>query len=227
MDETKKSPQDKSSPGGGQPSGENKGNTPEETTPQTYTQEQLDKAITKGKSDALAEAGRTDKTLTTRETAVKAREDAAKTEQDRKDAADLLEAQKDPDKLAAYQTKKAEEGRERTLAGREAAQTKKEADYAARITASEETQREIVIHDIATAKGVDPMRLKELSTKFNIDGKEKLEELAEEIASGKPKEGDPNFEADNALTKGGGKDLDSLSADEKLEKGFSDLNKKK
>lgn len=197
--------------------------TPE---PEVYTKTQLEVALQKDRIDK----GRDAKSLEVRETAVKAREDATKAEQERRDAAELAEAQKDPDKLAAYQAGKADRDRAKGLDEREANLTRDKADHEAEITASKETQREIVIFEIATAKGVDPVRLKTLSDKFNIEGKEKLEELATEIASGKPKPGDkdsveygkivedfgsnsaeaklwrlehPNFEADNALTKGG------------------------
>lgn len=208
------------------PSGE-KETTPKEPEPQTHTQTQVNKAV----HLALSQAGRTATALEARETTVKAREDAAKEAQDRKDAAELVEAQKDPDKLAAYQSEQAQRQRTKKQDDRDAAQTKREAEHEAEIQAAKETQREIVIFEIATAKGVDPVRLKNLSTKLNIEGKENLEELAAEIASGKPKEGDknlveygkivedfgsnsaeakswrlehPDFEADNALTKGGG-----------------------
>ena len=202
MDETKKAPQDKSSLKDGQPSGETKGIT-SETENLTYTQEQLNEAITNAKSDALATAGRTATALEKREAAIKAREDAAKAEQERRDAAELAEAQKDPDRLAEYQSKQAERQRKKEQDDRDAAQDKREAEYDAKIEAAEKSEaehnKEILIFEIASAKNIDPMNLKNLAEKFNVEGKEKLEEMATEIAAGKFK----GFEADNAMTKGG------------------------
>jgi hypothetical protein len=212
----------------GLPSDGDKGTSKE--TPTTYTQEQIDEIVTKAKSDAiaaksdeLAAAGRDAKSIEVRETAVKAREDANKAEQDRRDAADLAEAQKDPDKLAAYQSKKAEQDRARNLADGEAQLARDKADHAAAIKASQETDREILIFGIAQAKGVDLVRLKTLADKLKIEGKEQLEELAKELATGKPKKGDPNFEADNALTKGGGSTPER--AKDKIKAGWEELHK--
>ena len=184
------------------------------TPPEVYSKTQVEEAIQK---DRIAR-GRDDKTLTGRETAVKAREDAAKAEEDRRDAAELKEAQGDPDKLAVYQAKQAERQRTRKQDERDAAQDKRDADYEAE---TRESTREILIHEVATAKGVDPVRLKTLSGKYNVEGKEKLEELADDVAAGKFK----GFEADNAMTKGTKTDLSSLSAQEKLNKGFSETKK--
>jgi len=73
------------------------------------------------------------------------------------------------------------------------------AEHAAEIQAAREAQKEIIVWQVASAKGIDPMRLKTLSDKFSIEGKEKLEELADEIGSGKT---DPQIEVDTGMTTG-------------------------
>jgi hypothetical protein len=212
MDETTKTKQDNSS-GKETPSAGKPGTTSKDTEPQTFTEDQATKMV----SDALAKAGRDAKTLTDREAAVKAQEDANKAEQERKDAAELAKVQGDPDKLAAYQAKKAEADRAKDLTEGEANLARDKADHEAELTASRETQKEITIFEIASAKSIDPVRLKNLSEKFNVEGKEKLEELAGEIASGK--ETDPDFNPDSGLTKGVKQDWHELSPDEKIRRG--------
>ena len=217
MDETKDT-KGLSSETPGQASKGDEGNT-SETEPQTYTKEQIDGIVAKAKSDALATAGRTATALEKREATVKAREDANKAEQERRDAAELAEAEKDPDKLAAYQSRQTERQRAKSLDEREANIARSEAEHGAEITAAKEAQKEITIWEVASAKSIDPMRLKTLSEKFNVEGKEKLEEMAEEIAS-KKGETDKGITVDSGLTKGGGKDLSGLSPQELAQKAY-------
>jgi len=195
----------------------------EETTPEadakTYTEEEYQKAL---QADRI-KRGRDDKTLTGRETAVKAREDANKAEQEKRDAAELAEAQKDPDKLAVYQSKQAERQRTKSLNERETDLARREAEHEAEIQAAKEAQKEIVIWQVASAKGIDPVRLKALSEKFNIEGKENLEELAGEIASGKPKE--PTKKTDSLLTSGNKGSQEGKTARQIYAEGFRDKKK--
>jgi len=210
MGETVKDPKDNSSSKDGQPSEGTEGIT--STEPQTYSQEQLTKAI----SDALAKAGRDDKSLSARDAAVKAREDALAEQDRQRDAAELAEAQKDPGQLAVYQKKQADKQRGKSLDDREAEINRSKAENEAEITAARERDKEITIISVASAKGIDPVRLKTLSEQFNVEGKEKLEELAAEITSGKK-----DFEADNAMTKGVHQDWHDLSPDEKIRRAVS------
>ena len=209
IDETKQGiPSEKEAP----PSG--KGEITPKETPQTYTQDQVDKTV----NAALTKAGRDAKSFEQRENAIKAQEDANKAKQAERDAAELAEAQGDPDKMAVYQSKQTEKQRKTGLDAREAALTKSEAEHAEEIRIAKETQQEIAIREIATEHKVDPVKLKNLSTKFNIEGKEQLAELAEEIASGKP---DPNINPDSGNTTGGKKDLSGMSPMELAREGYS------
>jgi len=180
----------------------------EETTPKaeakTYTDQEIEEIKAKAAQNARVAAGRDAKSLEQREAAVKAREDANKAEQERRDAAELAEAQKDPDKLAVYQSEQAARQRTKKQDERDAAQDKREAEHEAEVKAAREAQKEITIWQIASAKGVDPVRLKALSEKFNIEGKEQLEELAGEIASGKPQDETPEKKStpDSLVTSG-------------------------
>lgn len=215
-DETKDTEQDfsqDSTKASGDTSGGSKGITSGKT-PQTYTQEQTRNMV----SDALAKAGRDAQTLEQREAAVKAQEDANKAEQERKDAAELAEAQGDPDKMAVYEKKQAEKQRRANLDTREAELNKREAENAAEIQAAKEIQKGNTIREIATEHKVDPVRLKDLSVKFSIEGKEKLEELADEIGSGKT---DHQIDVDSGITSGGKKDLSGKSPMELAREGYS------
>lgn len=163
-----------------------------ETTPKveakTYTQEDIDKAV----HAAVSQAGRDAKSLQVREQNLTKREEAFNQKEAEKEAAELAEAQKDPNKLAVYNAKKAERERTKSLDEREADLARREAEHEAEITAAKEAQKEITIWQVASAKNVDPMRLKDLSEKYNVEGKEKLEELAADIASGKPPDEPPD-----------------------------------
>ena len=187
MDETTKTTQDVS-PAKGTPSGGKPGTTSEET-PQTYTEEQTQKMV----SDALSKAGRAAKSLEQRETDIKTREDAIRAKEETQEAAELEKLKEDPDALAAYKDKK--------VIKQERAQLERDkAEHAAEIQSAREAQKEITIWQVASAKNIDPMRLKTLSDKFSIEGKEKLEELADEIGSGKT---DKQIDVDSGMTTGG------------------------
>ena len=143
----------------------------------TYTQNQVDKAV----SDALSTAGRGAKALEQRENVVKAREDTNKAEQERRDAAELAEAQKDPDQLAVYQARKAEEKRAKSLDEREADLARDKAEHEAEITAAKETQLEIELWKIAEAEGVDPVELKDMMKDLNLTTVEQAKTAAKRL----------------------------------------------
>lgn len=191
----------------------------EETTPnveaKTYTEKDIDKAV----HAAVSQAGRDAKSFELREQALTKREEALKQKEAEKEAAELAEAQKDPANLAVYQSKQAEKQRAKSWGEREADLTRREADINAAQKAKEAEDKEVIIWRIAKDKGVDEVRLMALSEKFNIEGKENLEELAGEIASGKPKE--PVKKTDSLLTSGGGKDLSGKSPMELATEAYS------
>jgi len=179
-----------------------------QATPKENPQEQIDKAV----QAALTKAGRDAKALETKAADLEAREQRIKEHERLRDQAELEAAKSDPVKLTAYQLKKDRELLE-----------KEKAEHQAEITAAKETQREVLVWQVASDKGVDPMRLKNLSTEFNLQGKEQLEKLAAEIAS---KTEPSKIKTDSGVTSGARKDLSSLSPDEKLAKGFEDIKKK-
>jgi len=195
MDETKKPTQDispdKETSSGGKP-----GTTSKEE-PQTYTQEQAQKMV----NDALSQAGRDAKTLEQKANDIKTREEAIRAKEEAEEAAKIEALKDNPDKLAEYQ--------ERQSVKKEREQLERDkAEHAAEIQAARETQKEVTIWQVASAKSIDPVRLKKLSEKFGIEGKEKLEELADEIGSGKTNQ---QIEVDSGVTTGGGKDLSGKS----------------
>ena len=198
MDETKETKGD-SLQSGKAPTGE-VGTTP---TPEVYTKAQLEEAIQKDR----IQRGRDTKSLEQRETSIKAHEDAVTAKQEALDAAELERVKEDPDALAAYKDKKARKKERDELAEERAQLERDKAEHAAEIQAAREAQKEITIWQVASAKNIDPMRLKTLSDKFSIEGKEKLEELADEIGSGKT---DKQIDVDSGMTTG--------SAGEKSEK---------
>ena len=191
MDETKETKGD-SLQSGKAPTGE-VGTTP---TPEVYTKAQLEEAIQKDR----IQRGRDTKSLEQRETSIKAHEDAVTAKQEALDAAELERVKEDPDALAAYKDKKARKKERDELAEERAQLERDKAEHAAEIQAAREAQKEITIWQVASAKSVDPMRLKTLSDKFSIEGKEKLEELADEIGSGKT---DKQIDVDSGMTTGG------------------------
>ena len=219
MDETKDT-KGLSSETPGQASKGGEGNT-SDTEARTYTEEEKRNAI----SNALAKAGRIATAIEKREATVKAREDAIKAEQEKRDAAELAEAQNDPDKLAVYQSKQAERQRTKKQDERDAAQDKREAEHEAEINAAREAQKEIVVWQVASAKGIDPERLKNLAEKFNLEGKEQIEELAEEIASGKPDATKKKITPDSLVTSGGKSSSEGKTSRQVFAEYFRDRNK--
>ena len=220
MDKIKETPKDSPQSLGKAPQGG------EETTPKadakTYTEEDLDKAIRK---DRIVR-GRDDKSLSNRETAIKAREDAIAESERQREAAELEEARNDPDKLAVYQSKQAERQRTKKQDERDTAQDKREAEHEAEINAAREAQKEITIWQVASAKNIDPVRLKNLSEKFNVEGNEKLEELAGEIASGGPENPAKKLTPDPLLTSGGKASSEGKTSRQIYADNFRDKDKK-
>jgi len=212
-DETKETQKD-SLPQGKAPVG-SEGTTPK-VEPQTYTQDQLSAAV----QNALIKAGRDAKSFELKGQSLTERETKLKAWEEQQEHAQLEAIKNNPEALDLHKQKK-------TLKEERAALEKEKLEHAEEIRIARETKREIEIWEVAQAKGVDPVKLKTLSTKFNIEGKERLEELAGEVISGKPQEPkEPSQHIDSGMTTGAKKSLSSLTADEKLQKGFADLKKK-
>jgi hypothetical protein len=171
----------------------------------TYTVEEVNKAIEKAKNDALAKAGREDKTLAEKKADLDAREESVKARLARieewerqQDTAELAEAQKDPDKMRAYRDKQADKTRAKTmderetdLKKREGALSKREAEAQAKVTAAEEAMLGMTIYEIAARHDLNPEDLKAGVKDLNLKTVEQAESLAKRMTTGKrPPEGE-------------------------------------
>jgi hypothetical protein len=230
MDETKEAQKDSLQEAGKAPTGGD-GNTP----PEVYTKAQVEEILQKDR----IERGRDVKALSDREATLKAQEDAIKAQQAeideikrQKDEAELAEAKSDPAKMRAYQARKSREQEDTDLKAQRDALKKDravlerdKAEHEAEVKAARETQMEIKLWEIGEEHGVDPVRLKDGMKRLNLTTVEQAEELAKEMSG--TSETKLSFTPISGVTTGARKSLSSLSPDEKLAKGFEDLNKKK
>lgn len=190
MDETERTGQD-SLPGTGQASDSKEGTTPG-GEPKTYTDKDIQKII----SDAKAEAGREAKAAKVE--ADKAKASLTNTENQlnqtkqqlavltkRIDDAELEGARDNPELINLYQQKQDLRRKEAELEEGKTQLAKDKAEHEAEIEVARSTSREILIWGIATKRGVDPVRLKDLSAKFNLQSEEQIEEMAQTISTGK------------------------------------------
>jgi len=200
----------------------------------TYTESEIQKAV----SDALAKAGRDAKSLEAKAAQLKADQEAIEAQksqiaeiQRQIDEAELEAARGDPVRLREIQAKKSVktqlaeiEKQKAELRKQQAEIDRSKAEHESEVRAVRETNKEITIWQIATAKGVDPMRLKTLSEKFNIEEKEKLEELAGEIASGKPQDESPKkkITPDSLVTSGNRQSQEGKTARQIYAESFRD-----
>lgn len=190
MDETKGNPGD-SLQEPGQASEGAEGITPKQ--PRTYTEEELQKA----KSDALAAAGRDAKSLSEKEAALKADREAIEAEKTRiadwerrREEAELTEARRDPDKLAAWQKKQTEKTRDAEFAKREQDVKKREQDLARReaetaetVKAAQETTLGMKVYEIAAKYELNPEELRKDMKDLTLTTLEQLEKYAKRIST--------------------------------------------
>ena len=175
-----------------------------EKTPETYTKEQVEKLV----SDSLAKAGRDAKSLTVKESALKDAEKAIEAERQRiakwqadREKEELEAVKDDPEALTLFQRKKALREADAKLAEERAAFEEEKATYAERLTAAEETDREILIFEIAGEK-IEPDKLKGLCDKINARTREEIQAVVDAIA-GEIKPG-LIIKPDSGATIGGG-----------------------
>jgi len=190
MDETKDT-QENSLQESGKASEGSEGTTPPEEAKTQYTQEELDKAL---QADRI-KRGRDDKSLSGREAAVKSQEESVKARlakieewERQQDAAELAEAQRDPDKLVAYQAKQAErnrgkslDAREAELKKREAEQDRREAENAETVKAAEQHQMEMSLWEIAAEAEINQQTLKDGVKELNLTTVEQAKALAKRL----------------------------------------------
>jgi len=148
-DETKET-QENSLQDSGKASEGSEGTTPPDEA-KTHTQEELDKAL---QADRI-KRGRDDKALSEKKAALDAQEESVKARlakieewERQQDAAELAEAQRDPDKLVAYQAKQVEKNRGKGLDAREAELKKREAELNRREAENAETVKSAQQHQM-------------------------------------------------------------------------------
>ncbi len=188
-------------------SSEGEGESTSKEKPKTYTEDQVTKRV----NDALSEKGRTDKHLSTREAAIKAKE--AEIEQHaqevsewrrRKDEEELSNALANPDKLNEYQHRKDREQKEADIAKRERELAKREREYQAEREATQALMRETRIATLAAKYGLDPKVL----DKSYLKTAEDIEDHAKTLSKLVPKvkkeaeEEKESFVPDSGVTKG-------------------------
>src|SRR4030042_1213660 len=169
MDETKK---------GGQ--GDNTsevpgGSTSKESEPQTFTQEQVTKAV----SDALAKAGRTDKSLKEKQDRLDADKKAFDAERESWLVSESELNKDDPDSLDVIAQKKIWRKKNSELIAREKEMQERQTTIDEAEQAQAETKSEITIWQIAQAKQVDASELKEKVLKLEIKTEEAITEVAQ------------------------------------------------
>jgi len=227
MDETNVTTQD-SSPEKETPPGGSEGTTPQAEA-KTYTEEEYQKAlqadrIQRGRDAKSFELK--EKSLTEKEEAINRRQAELDEQEKQREDAEFEAIRNNPEAVDWYNKNKALKEERKALQKERENVEREKAEHTAELEAAREAQREINIWQVATAKGIDPMRLKTLSEKFNVEGKEKLGELADEIASGKS---EPSKTSHDSLVTSGGKqdhssirfDKEAPSATEMISKGLS------
>jgi len=188
------------------------GTTPTEEAKTQYTREELDKAL---QADRI-KRGRDDKSLSEKKAALDAQEESVKARlakieewERQQDAAELAEAQRDPDKLVAYQAKQAErnrgkslDAREAELKKREAEQDRREAENAEKVKAAEQHQMGMSLWEIAAEAGINPQTLKDGVKELNLTTVEQAKALAKRLkpTGERPPEGEVEGEKVTPIT---------------------------
>lgn len=202
MDETKGKTQD-TSPKEGDSSGGAGGST----SPKTFTEAQVQKAV----NDALAKAGRDAKSFEAREKTIKEAQAKADEWQRQQDEAEAEKHRDNPDGLKALRTKqelkKAQDALKKAQDDFEA----EKASHAEKLTRAEETELELSVWKAAQAKGIDAGKLKEKCLKFGLKTEEQITDMAETMSDGKTSAEEPPLHTDSGKGKGGSKDFSTVS----------------
>lgn len=176
MDETITTTKQDALPAKGQPSSGDNGGTSKESA-ETLTKDQVDKLV----SDALAKAGRTAKDFEKKEAAIKTEKEAIAKWQADREKEELDSVKDDPEALTLLQRKKAVKEAEAKLATEREALDKEKAEHAEKLTAAEETERELLIWELAGDK-IDPDKLKGICDKLKAKTKEEIQAIVDIIA---------------------------------------------
>ena len=195
----------------------------------TYTEADITKAI----SDALAKQGREHKkaldSVTAEKDTFKAQFGAKESEltdiaEERKSLQSQIDelASDDPDKFNITRKDRELRERETTLkATAQAMETEKQA-WGDTVKMAKDTLRETAIWEISGSyEGGDPVKLKELCVKFDINSEEKIREVADTLWAPKvEKPQAPVIKADSGVTSGGGTDWRSLPPQQQIAYGL-------
>ena len=190
MDETKETPKD-SLPQGKAPEG-SEGTTPKVEV-KTHTEEETAKQV----QAALVKAGRDAKSLSEKEAALTAERGAIEAEKTKiadwerqREQAELEEARRDPDKLAAWQKKQTQKTRDAEFAKREQDVKKREQDLARReaeqeatVRATQEAQLGMKVYEIAAKYDLNPEELRKDMKDLNLTTLEQLEKYAKRMST--------------------------------------------
>lgn len=190
--------------------------------PETFTSEQVADAKTKAVSDALAAAGRTAKSLEKREEAATKAEERIVAEREEKRQAEIEAARNDPDALTALQKRHRDADRKAELDKRERElETEKEKHQVTVQSDLEQIRifnRTKIAAEVAVDKGVSVDSLLKLTQE---DTREAMEATAKILSEKKTP-----LKPDSGRTIGG-KSVDELSPDEKIQTGLRVFKEKK
>ena len=218
MDETNVNAQDSSQ--NGDSSGGDGGSTSPETP--TITKAEMDKAIEKARSDALAKAGRDAKALEAREKQIAEREKAHEEWQRRQEEAEEEAARGDAGKLADLQRKRKERDERKKLEDDRAAFEKEKSEHAEKLTRAEELEQEISVWKAAQKHGLDAEALKEKCAKFGFKTEQQISDFAAELAASGGNRGNLHIDTSE---KRGAKDAGDGSPRSLIQEGLKERRK--
>jgi len=210
MDETEgKNAQDSSL--NGDTSGDAGGNTSSET----YTKAQLDEAVVKARSDALAKAGRDAKALEAREVSIAEQEKKHQQWQREQEEAEAEKYRDDPEGMKSLQEKRRQKQEREALDADKAA-------HAEKLTRADELELEVNVWKAAQSKGIDASELKDVCAELGLKTEAQINRQAE-IMGKAAKPDTLKVDSNRGI---GGRDLSNLSPDDKIAEGLRQAKKK-
>ena len=215
-DETKG--KDGTLPAKGDSSGDAKGSTSETT----FTKAQLDEAIRNAKSDVLAEIGRKNKDLESREAKLTAWEKQQEENRRKAEEAEEDKLRDKPDALKILQERRKLNSEREALNAEKAALEQEKAGHTEKLTEGEKAKRELNVFRTAQAKGVDAEVLLAKCEKFKLTAAEDIAEMADTLAAAGGGEKKAELHVDSGKGKGGGKltneQANKMSTEEYIER---------
>jgi hypothetical protein len=194
------------------------------TSTETITQAQMDEAVRKATSDALAKAGRDAKTLAEREARLKEQEAKYQDWERKQQESEDEKYREDPDGLRLLKERRALKAEREEIERLRKEHESEKAAHAELLTKAEETELELTVWRTATEKGVDAEKLKEKAVKFGLKTPEQITELAETMAYATAQQ-KPPLHFDSGKGTGGGTPIASLSPKERVKVSDQQLRK--